>query len=102
MRNAIPLKTPRAAEVLSARDGTLRVRFRNGEIRDFNARKELFGLPCYRELANDPALFETAPWITTPWSGTNSWTWTRTGCIIRVRRFITEHPFSPVKKKRSC
>ena len=32
----------------------------NGEIRDFNARKELFGLPCYRELANDPALFETA------------------------------------------
>lgn len=60
MRNAIPLKTPRAAEVLSARDGTLRVRFRNGEIRDFNARKELFGLPCYRELANDSALFETA------------------------------------------
>ena len=60
MRNAIPLKTPRAAEVLSSRDGTLRVRFRNGEIRDFNARKELFGLPCYRELANDPALFETA------------------------------------------
>lgn len=60
MRNAIPLKTPRAVEVLSARDGILRVRFRNGEIRDFNAMKELFGLPCYRELANDPALFETA------------------------------------------
>ena len=46
MRNAIPLKTPRAAEVLSARDGTLRVRFRNGEIRDFNARKEPFRRIC--------------------------------------------------------
>ena len=51
---------PDAAEVLSARDGMLRVRFRNGEIRDFDARKELFCRPYYQELVKDPVLFQTA------------------------------------------
>ncbi len=50
---------PDAVELIAVSDCSLRVKFANGEVRDFDARKQLFPRKCYASLQS-PVMFETA------------------------------------------